>query len=143
MKYHFNVVQEGSGFWAKCLELEGCKIYSATQESLIQNMKDALIHYLTEPGNPKTIFPMPNKNLKGPHIRAVPIDPVIAWAVLLKNARLSRGLSQAKAAKALNIKNIYVYQKLESAKTANPGLTTIARVKKVFPEVNLEEILDT
>lgn len=141
MKYHFKVHKEENMFWAECLELEGCNTQGKTKEDLFENMKEVLDLYLDEPEDSKKVFPKPNSKLSGRNVVAVPVDPRISWAVLLRNARLNRGMTQKEAAKALNIKNLYAYQKLESSKTANPELATMIRIKKVFPELNLEDIL--
>ena len=36
--------------------------------------------------------------------------------------------------------NIYSYQRLESPKKANPSLLTLNKIKKIFPELNLDMI---
>ena len=46
MKYHFKVHKEEKGFWAECIELEGCCTQGDSKEELIENMKDALSIYL-------------------------------------------------------------------------------------------------
>lgn len=138
MEYHFKVHEEGNIFWAECLELGGCLAQGLTELELLDNMHEALNLYLNEPESPKTIFPMPFKQVGGHPIVKVSVNPRIAWTVLLRNARLSRGFTQKEIAKALHIKNIYAYQKLESPQTANPCLDTIAKIKSVFPELKLE-----
>lgn len=140
MKYHFRIHKEAKKYWAECLELDGCNTQGRSKEELLENMKEALELFLDEPTDSKKILPRPNPKFKGKMVVEVPVDPKISWAVLLKSARLTRGMTQKEAAKALNIKNIYAYQKLESSKTANPELATIVRIKKVFPELALEEI---
>lgn len=141
MKYHFKTHKEKSGFWAECLELKGCQTQGDTQEELIANMSEALNLYLDEPENSKMVFPVPDARIHGRNIVEVPVEPKIAWTVLLRNTRLSHKMTQKDVAQALKIKSVYAYQKLESSKTANPALSTIVRVKSVFPELNLADVV--
>lgn len=50
-------------------------------------------------------------------------------------------MTQREAAKLLGMKNIYSYQRLESGKTANPELLTLVKIKKVFPEIDLDDVV--
>lgn len=143
MEYHFKVHQEGPIYWAECLELGDCLAQGFTEVELLDNLHEALNAYLDDPDSPKTIFPLPLKQVTERSMVKVSVSPRIAWTVLLRNARLSRKLTQKDAAKAMHIKNVYVYQKLESSKTANPGLDTMVKVKSVFPELNLKLIFES
>ena len=141
MKYHFKTHREGHIHWAECLELASCLAEAHTELELLDSMHEALNVYLSEPESPKTLFPMPKKHPIGGQLVQVSVEPKIAWVTLLRNARLSRGWTQREAATALGIKNIYAYQKLESVKLANPELSTIVRIKAVFPELRLEWVV--
>lgn len=138
MKYHFKTHREGHIYWAECLELESCLAQADTEVELLDSMYEALNIYLSEPDTARTIFPIPKRKIVGPNIAEVSVDPKIAWVILLRNARLLRGWTQREAATALHIKNLYAYQKLESVKLANPELSTIVKIKSVFPELKLE-----
>ncbi len=46
--------------------------------------------------------------------------------------RIRNHLTQSQVAKRLGFKNLYSYQRLESSKTANPSLLTIALLKSIF-----------
>lgn len=48
MRYHFKVHKEKEGFWAECIELEGCVTQADTKEELNLNMQEALNLYLEE-----------------------------------------------------------------------------------------------
>jgi antitoxin HicB len=50
-------------------------------------------------------------------------------------------MNQKEAARLLGMKNIYSYQRLESGKTANPELLTLVRIKQVFPEIDLDDVV--
>lgn len=53
MTYHFKVHKEGSGFWAQCIEFEGCLTQADSIKELEKNMQEALELYLYEPGTTK------------------------------------------------------------------------------------------
>ena len=141
MFYHFKIHKENNGYWAECPELKGC-VTQADNLTMhyYKNMKEALNLYLHEPENSKVTFPLPNKNIIGKNIVKIPVDPQIAFAIKMKIIRAKKGLSQRQVADLLGMKNIYSYQRLESTKKANPSLSTMARIKEIFPEFNIDEL---
>ncbi len=141
MKYHFKIHREGKGFWAHCMELEGISTQGESKEELQKNMHEALNLFLDEPPDSKFIFSLPRNIPKGSSIVAVEVEPQIAFAFYLRRIRLKRGMTQKDVAKLMGFKNLYSYQRLEKAKTANPELSTIVQIKRLFPELDLEEIL--
>lgn len=139
MKYHFKVHQEDSRFWAECLELEGCLTQADSLTELNLNAADALNLFLDEPETSKVIFPLPSKEYEQKKdVIIVEADPQIAFSMLLRQTRISRGITQKDAAKQLGIDNLYSYQRLEHR--ANPTLKTIGRIKAIFPEFPLEYV---
>lgn len=142
MYYHFKIHKEEKGYWAECVELKGCNTQSDTLEQLYPNMEEALNLYLNEPDNSKVEFPLPMKNAIGKNIVNIPVDPQVAFALKMKILRSRKGLSQRQVADLLKMKNIYSYQRLESTKKANPSLSTIARIKEIFPEFNIDDIFN-
>jgi antitoxin HicB len=141
MKYHFKI-HKGKKFpWAECLELEGCLTQGENMEHLKLMMEDVLIAFLNEPEDSKHIFPMPNPILKGRNIVAVSVEPKIAMAMVLRQSRLQMKLTQRQVADKLGMKHIFQYQKLESGKTANPELATLAKLKRVFPNLSVDSVL--
>jgi len=141
MKYHFKIHREGKGFWAQGIELPGVFTQGETKEELELNIHEALNLYLDEPPDSKFIFPLPRINLKGNSLVSIEVEPQIAFAFYLRRIRLKRGLTQKDVAKLMGFKNLYSYQRLEKAKTANPELSTIVQIKRLFPELDLEDIL--
>src|SRR6218665_3650278 len=119
MIYHFRFYKEEKGFWAKGIEIKEALTQGDTWEELEFNMRDVLDLALDEPEDSKLIFPDPNLSLKGRNIVAVPVDPKIAFAMQVRQSRLKNKWTQKEAAKALGMKNIFSYQRLESSKTAN------------------------
>ena len=143
MKYHFLIHKNKDGIWAECLELKGCITQSEnnTMDDLQKNMTEALNLYLDEP-DPKIIFPLPDDKIKGSNVVKIPVEPGIAFAMLLRYERKAKKLTQKEMAKRLGFKNIWSYQKLESPDKANPELNTISKIKKVFSDFNLNLVFN-
>ncbi len=136
MKYHFKIHKEKKGYWGDCVELEGCRSQGETIEELKANLKESLDLYLDEPEESQIAFPQPNRRLKARNIVAVEVDPQIALASLVRSERLKRKWSQKIAAKELGMP-LYSYQRLEYSKTANPEWKTLIKLRRVFPELDL------
>ncbi len=141
MKYHFKVHKAKKGFWAECLELYGCLTQGEDKVHLQLMMEDALAAYLNEPENSKHIFPMPDPAIKGRNIIAVSVEAQVAMAMVVRQSRLERKLTQRQVADKLGMKHIFQYQKLESGKTANPELATLVKLKGVFPNLSVDSVL--
>ncbi len=132
MKYHFKIHREKEGFWAECLELDGCFTQADSLEELRESCAEALNLYLEEPGDSGIVFPLPdNKRSSGKNVLEVPASPEIAAAVLLRRCRSTAGLTQKQAANLLGMKNVYSYQRLE--KKSNPTVSMIKKIMGVFP----------
>ncbi|MGK5086501.1 type II toxin-antitoxin system HicB family antitoxin [Bdellovibrionota bacterium FG-2] len=141
MRYHVRVYKVKRGFWAKCIELEGCQTQADSPSELESNMSEALNVFLDEPASSRALFPFPRKRIRGRNIVGIEVRPRIAFSFYLRQLRLVRGLTQKEVAQQLGIKNLYSYQRLESSKTANPELATIIQLKRIFPEMSLDELL--
>jgi antitoxin HicB len=141
MRYHFKVHREKKGYWAECVELKGCATQAGSKTELIKNASEALNLYLDEPESSKVIFPEPKSSVRGKDILEVSVEPKIAFALALRQERVKNHLTQSQVAKKLGLKNSYSYQRLENSKTANPSLMTIASIKSIFPDLNLEVIV--
>ncbi|WP_246028127.1 helix-turn-helix domain-containing protein [Leptospira fletcheri] len=110
-------------------------------DELKVNIREVLNLYLNENEDSKSVFPLPKKKMSGKNIVLAAVDPKIAFSQILRMTRLKRGLSQKQAALLIGMKNLYSYQRLESPKSANPALSTIARIKSVFPELALDQVV--
>lgn len=139
MHYHFKVHKEkAGGYWAESLE-EGLNVRSQgeTEEELRRNLGKALDQALAEPEELNWIPPMPNSNLRGRNVIAIPVEPQIAIATLVHMARLQLGLTQRQVATQLGFKNVIQYQRLEKG-SANPELSTLAKLKAIFPNFSVD-----
>ena len=138
MVYHFRVHKEPSGFWTECVELEGCSTQGENMDELKRNIREALELYLEEPEDSQIVFPLPQE-ARGEDILEAPVDPTLALSVLLRNYRIENHLTQREVAERLGMKNLYSYQRLE--RKSNPSLETLSRLKKVFPELSVDYVL--
>lgn len=140
MKYHFKVHKDGKGFWAECLEIEGCLTQGENKEHLSAMMKDALEAILSAPEDSKWILPLANPALGGKNVVEVSPDPGIALAALLRRHRLVNHLTQRQAQARLELKNLIQYQRLEMG-SSNPELKTLAKIKEAFPDFSVDAVL--
>lgn len=141
MKYHFKIHKEANGFWAQCIELEGCSTQADSKEELQKNMKEALNLFLSEPETSKFIFPKSKKIKLSVSVVEVAVDPMVAAAVKIRELRLKNNLTQKGMMERLGFKFLSNYQRLENPKKSNPELKTLFMIKKKFPEFRVEEIL--
>lgn len=141
MKYHFKIHKEGTGYWAECLEMEGCLTQGENMKHLNEMMLEALNLYLDEPEASTILFPMPDPALKARNIVEVPVQTSVAMAMVLRQSRVERRMTQRQVADKLGMKHVWQYQKLESGKTANPELKTLVKLKTVFPNLSVDAIL--
>jgi predicted RNase H-like HicB family nuclease/DNA-binding XRE family transcriptional regulator len=138
MTYHFRIHEE-DGFWAECVELDGCVTQGQDRAELEKNMHEALNLYLEEPGSSTVVFPAPASETCGNDVVAVEVDPSTAFSFQLRQLRLRHNMTQKEAAERLGMRNLYSYQRLE--RRSNPSLSTIKKVKNLFPELSLDAVL--
>lgn len=141
MYYHFKVHKGDDGYWAQCIELEGCRTQGDTLSELKENAKDALDLFLSEPAESDVLFVLPKKVSASSNIFEVHVEPSIAFALLLKYHRTKQKMTQQQAAKKMGMGSVWSYQKLESPKGANPTLSTLSLVASVFPDLKLDKII--
>lgn len=141
MNYHFKIHKEGKGFWAQCIELEGCITQGDSRKELNINMQEALNLYIEEAESSVDLALFPDNAIKpGANTVLVPLDPQVAFAFLVRFYRIKHGMTQQEAAKKLEFASIFSYQRLETRK-CNPRLETIASIKKLFPEFSLDYVI--
>jgi len=140
MKYHFKIHQEETGYWGECLELEGCVSQGQDMKELEKNLKDSLNAYLFDPDN-EIVFPFSDPGIsKEKDILLIEAEPSIAFSNYLRFLRKNHHLTQEETAKKMGYKATFGYQRLESGKNT-VNLTTLVKLKKVFPELSLDFIL--
>lgn len=138
MKYHFKVHKEGKGFWAQCIELEGCITQADSRKELDKRMQEVLNLYIDEPHDSKDLAAFPDDSISlSRNIVEVRVDPSIAFAFIVRYHRIKEGLTQQEVADKLGFEHINSYQRLESKK-CNPTLRILSLLKKAFPDFSVD-----
>lgn len=138
MKYHFKIHREKKGYWAQCMELRGCITEGDSMKELKHNMEEALNLYIEEPEDSTDLAALPDTSIHTTkNIVEVTLDPLIAFAFMVRYNRIKQGLTQQQAAKIMGFETIYSYQRLEG-KRCNPSLKIIAKIKKAFPDFSVD-----
>ena len=137
MKYHFKIHSEVDGFWAECVELEGCVTQADDETTLFERMQEALDLYLQEPVDSSYLAALPNEKLrKTKNVVAVSVSSDVAFAFMVRYHRLKNKLTQQQASKKMGFKNLYSYQRLE--KKCNATLDMITKLKSLFPKFSVD-----
>lgn len=113
-------------------DLPGCHTYGSNMDEAGEMAVEALTGYLESIDLRKMDIPKPSE-LKGKDIFYISPEPKTAFAIWMKLKRIEKGLTQQKAAELLEI-NFQSYQKYENPKLANPTLTTLKKIERVFNE---------
>ena len=100
--------------------LENAKIMAAEAVS-------GLLESYLEHGDKFTI----PKGKSSPDWYDIEIEPGLAFALWLRNARISHNMTLAEVAEKMGVK-YQVYQKLENPRTANPTLKTLKKLEIIF-----------
>ena len=117
---------ESPGFY------EGYMTYGKTLEeakSMAVEAVSGLLESYLEHGDK---FKIP-KVKSSPDWYNVEIKPGLAFALWLRNARLSHNMTLAEVAEKMGVK-YQVYQKLENPRTANPTLKTLKKLETIFDQ---------
>ncbi len=96
---------------------------------------------LEEPEDSQVEFNLPEKKYdKKKNTIQVPVYPEVAFGMMLRMYRLKHKMTQKQAAEKLGMKNVYSYQRLE--KKSNPTLSMLKKVTEVFPDLQLDMLLN-
>ena len=87
----------------------------------------------------RVMFPPPSAIRKSADVVPVEVDPGVAFAVQLRQCRMRNHLTQKETARQLRMRNLYSYQRLE--RRSNPSLSTLMRVKRLFPDFSLDSVI--
>lgn len=141
MKYHFRIHKEAKGFWAQCIELEGCFTQGRSMKELLKKMEEALNLYVQEPEDSTDFAPFPDESIrKSKNVIEVALSPEVAFPFLVRYYRHKHGMTQHEVAKKLGFDKVYSYQRLESRR-CNPTLKIISMIKTVFPDFSIDYAL--
>ncbi|MCL2480907.1 MAG: type II toxin-antitoxin system HicB family antitoxin [Spirochaetaceae bacterium] len=109
---------------------DGYMTYGNTLEeakSMAVEAVSGLLETYLEHGDKFTI----PKGKSSPDWYNIEIEPSMAFALWLRNARISNNMTLAEVAEKMGVK-YQVYQKLENPQTANPTLKTLKKLETIF-----------
>lgn len=141
MKYHFKIHKERKGYWAECIELEGCMTQGSSKEDLLNNMSEALNLFLSEPTDSKHLFSHPKNKISGKNVVQVEVQSSVAIANRIREVRIKNDMTQQKMKEFLGIKNLSNYQRLEDPSKSNPEWSTLMLIKSKFPQFKVDDLL--
>jgi antitoxin HicB len=144
MKFRFRYKIEPDGhFFARCLDFSICSAAGANLEELKANAERALHDDLTVP--PNTCIYLTPRTAANPlerNVFSVIVRPGAAFALSLRELRTQRVLFQRQVARKLGM-HLSAYQRLEDPLRANPTLETIARVREIFPKLDVPGLFES
>ena len=134
MRYHFHIINEGKGFSAHCLEIEGLRTQGDTWAELENNIREVFELWFSDlngyediPKPLKVLPDNPNSDLK-----AFPVSLEIAFRLELFWKRKEKGFTQRQMAELLGYNNLSAYQKIENGKSV-PTLKIVDRISRKIP----------
>jgi antitoxin HicB len=126
------------GYWVEFPDLPGCVTEGETLEDAKEMAKEALSAMLESLDSRKKSIPIPS-NIKGNDIHYIEPSLNVAFAISLKREREKMGLTQKQVAEKANITWSF-YQRIENPRKSNPTLSTIEKLRKIFPLSNFQFI---
>ncbi len=132
IRYQALIEKDGISYSVSFPDLPGCFSTGDTRDDAAENAREALSLYLEEARDPKWSVPKPKSRKSR---RYVWIHPFVDVAVplMIRQARLSRGLTQNQLAKRLKI-TLQQLQKLETPGRSNPTVKTLAAISEALEE---------
>ncbi len=119
------------GYWVEFPDLPVCVTEGDTLEEAKEMAKEALSAILESLDSRKMSIPIPS-NIEGEDIYYIEPDLNVSFAISLKREREKMGLTQKQAAEKANMSWSF-YQRIENPRKSNPTLSTIEKLRKVFP----------
>jgi antitoxin HicB len=132
IRYQALVEKDGSTYSVAFPDLPGCLSSGDSREAAVENAREALSLYLEEARDPKWEVPKPKARKSRRYVWVSPFVDV-AIPLMIRQARLSRGLTQAQLAKRLDV-TLQQVQKLETPGRSNPTVKTLAAISEALEE---------
>ena len=132
IQYQAKIQKEKGAYSVVFPDLPGCCSMGSNLQEAKKMAVDALSLYLEEARNLDWELPKAKYRKSGNYYWIQPY-PEIAIALLIKQARLKHGLTQAELAKRMGITTQQV-QKLETPGKSNPTLKTLAALSETLNE---------
>jgi antitoxin HicB len=132
IRYQALIEKDGSSYSVSFPDLPGCFSSGDNREDAAENAREALSLYMEEARDPKWDVPKPKARKSRRYVWAHPFVDV-AIPLMIRQARLSHGLTQKKLAKRLQI-TLQQLQKLETPGRSNPTVKTLAAISEALEE---------
>ena len=132
IRYQALIEKDGSNYSVSFPDLPGCFSSGDTRNDAAENAREALSLYLEEARDPKWEVPKPKSRKSKRYVWVQPFVD-IAIPLMIRQARLSRGLTQKELAKRLEIA-LQQLQKLETPGRSNPTVKTLAAISEALEE---------
>ena len=132
IRYQALIEKDGSRYSVSFPDLPGCFSSGDTRDDAAENAREALSLYLEEARDPKWDVPKPKARKSRGYVWLRPFVDV-AIPLMIRQARLSHGLTQAQLAKRLKI-TLQQLQKLETPGRSNPTVKTLASISEALEE---------
>lgn len=132
IRYQAHIEKDGDTYGVYFPDLPGCFSSGQSRESAMENAREALSLYLEEARDPKWDVPKPKARKSRRYVWVSPFVDV-AIPLMIRQARLSRGLTQAQLAKRLEV-TLQQIQKLETPGRSNPTITTLAAISEALED---------
>ncbi len=132
IRYQALIEKDGSSYSVSFPDLPGCFSSGETRDDAAENAREALSLYLEEARDPKWDVPKPKARKSRRYVWVHPFVDV-AIPLMIRQARLSHGLTQAQLAKRLKI-TLQQLQKLETPGRSNPTVKTLASISEALEE---------
>ena len=132
IRYQALIEKDGSSYSVSFPDLKGCFSSGDTRSDAAENAREALSLYLEEARDPKWEVPKPKSRKSKRYVWVQPFVDV-AIPLMIRQARLSRGLTQKELAKRLEIA-LQQLQELETPGRSNPTVKTLAAISEALEE---------
>ena len=130
IKYQAKIFKDGNSYSVIFPDLPGCFSMGETLEEAKLMAKDSLSFYLEEAKNPKWELPKAKSRKSKTYYWITP-DVSVALPLMLRQARIDSGYTQAKLAKELG-GTTQQLQKLETPGKSNPTVKTLEKISSVL-----------
>lgn len=130
LKYPARYYKNEDGLWAKFIDFPDAATQGNTMEELVEMAEDVISAILEYRSEENREIPEP-ANVKGKNIIYIDVPPHIALPILLRKARLEKGLSQTEISQKINRK-YQTYQRFENIKNFNVRIKTLEKIAKAL-----------
>lgn len=130
MRYQARIFKDGKSYSVLFPDLPGCYSIGNSRNQAYDNAREALSLYLEEARNESWEIPKPKCRRGKQYVWITPY-PDVAIPLMIREARLNKGYSQARLARQLGM-TVQQLQKLETPGKSNPTIKTLAAISEAL-----------